>query len=235
MSPQMRRLASHLCVRAAAVSTCALLFTAAPAQAVEQAGGLDSFLRQMLGGATQTEAAAPQAGATSGWFSSAQRRRSYIRQRARLQANKNTRVKYASLPAPEEAKDSKPKGPRDIVPLQERAYLANPAEALLRDPTLRKGDIVVLREGPKVFTGAAQAVHRVSDFEDAHRSKVLSIDLRKRLAAMTAPTGALPADEARKRVSSLETRRVEPQALSLRVTAKLGANVAPLSPRVIYP
>jgi hypothetical protein len=113
--------------------------------------------------------------------------------------------------------------------------LANPAEALLRDPTLRKGDIVVLREGPKVFTGAAQAVHRVTDFEDAHRSKVISSDLRKRLAAMTTPAGARPADEARRRVSSLQTLRTDPQALSLRVTAKLRNSAVPLSPRVIYP
>lgn len=189
----------------------------------------------MFGGPAQAEAASPQVGAASGWYSSSQRRRSFARQPTRPQTSRRAHIKYAALSAPEALKDSKPKGPGDIVPLHERAYLANPAEALLRDPTLRKGDIVVLREGPKVFTGAAQAVHRVTDFEDAHRSKAISSDLRKRLTAMTMPAGARPADEVRRRVSGLQTVRADPQALNLRVTAKLGNSAVPLSPRVIYP
>jgi hypothetical protein len=148
---------------------------------------------------------------------------------------KRPHVTYAALPAPEKAKDTKPKGPAQIVALQDRAYLTNPAAALLQDETLRKGDIVVLRDGPKVFMGATQAVHRAVDFQDARHSRAISSDLRKRLFAMTTPIGALPADEARKRVSGWQTPRSEPHALSLRVTAKLENSVAPLSPRVIYP
>lgn len=230
-----RRLASCQSALLAVLSGCGLLLAGVPGQAAEQPGGLDIFFRQMFGGPTQTAAAPAQVRTTGSWYSSGQRRRSYLHQTTRVHTGRRAHTRYAAAPAPEAQKGSQPKGPNGIVPLQDRAYLVDPAEALLRDPTLRRGDIVVLRQGPKVFTGMPQAVHRAADFEDAHHSKAISSDLRKRLAAMTTPVGALPAHEVRRRPSDLQTLRADPQTLNLRVTAKLGSSVAPVSPRVIYP
>jgi hypothetical protein len=51
---------------------------------------------------------------------------------------------------------TKPKAPGDI---------ANPVPALLADSTLRRGDIVVFPDGPRVFSGDHGARHSLGDFE----------------------------------------------------------------------
>ncbi|WP_245524153.1 hypothetical protein [Methylobacterium nonmethylotrophicum] len=85
------------------------------------------------------------------------------------------------------------------------AKAGDPGSALLHDATLRKGDIVILADGPKVFTGKAAEQHRTSEFEDASRSSALDRKTRQLLAAMVRPVGAMPADEARKYLAKLRS------------------------------
>src|SRR3954470_24459567 len=61
---------------------------------------------------------------------------------------------------------------------------ADPVAALMRDPTLRRGDVVVLRDGPKVFKGGRATPHRLSDFEDVTRTKLVGAKTRRQLTAM---------------------------------------------------
>ncbi|GJE03133.1 hypothetical protein [Methylobacterium isbiliense] len=119
------------------------------------------------------------------------------RERSQARAALRARARYVALPKPEAAetkpvKVERPSGPFD------------PRTALLRDPTLRPGDIVILPEGPRVFKGESGAAkHRMSDFEDVSRSRTVSTKTRRDLMAMTAPAGALPADEARRVMARL--------------------------------
>jgi hypothetical protein len=60
----------------------------------------------------------------------------------------------------------------------------NPLAALLRDPTLRYGDIVMFPDGPRVFRGGYGGNHKVHDFVSLAASKEVSPAARKVLAAM---------------------------------------------------
>jgi len=88
---------------------------------------------------------------------------------------------------------------------------------------LRRGDIVITADGAKVFTGKAQEHHAGSEFEPVSRSKAVSRKTRSLLAAMVAPRGALPANEAAKAMAKLRTSpstdlvTVQPHASTLRV------------------
>jgi hypothetical protein len=52
------------------------------------------------------------------------------------------------------------------------------------DPTLRKGDIVVTRDGPKVFTGDGRLPHKPNEFVPAAAYKGLPMAVRQQLSAM---------------------------------------------------
>lgn len=78
---------------------------------------------------------------------------------------------------------------------------AGPAAALLRDDTLRPGDIVVFKTGAQVFSGHTGRRHTMDDFEPVRQSAKVDQKTRKLLAAMTQPAGALPASEARRMVA----------------------------------
>lgn len=80
---------------------------------------------------------------------------------------------------------------------------AGPAAALLKDETLRPGDIVVFKSGAQVFAGRKGERHTMSDFEPVRRSALVDRKTRKLLADMTQPAGALPAEEARRIVSRM--------------------------------
>jgi hypothetical protein len=56
----------------------------------------------------------------------------------------------------------------------------------LRDPTLRRGDIVVLKTGVVVFDGAAKAEHTAEDFTALGRTPLLSAARRQEIAEMAA-------------------------------------------------
>jgi hypothetical protein len=53
-----------------------------------------------------------------------------------------------------------------------------------QDPTLRRGDIVVTRDGPKVFTGDSRLPHKPSDFVPADGYKGLPKSVRQELSEM---------------------------------------------------
>lgn len=75
------------------------------------------------------------------------------------------------------------------------------AAALMRDETLRPGDIVILKTGAHVFEGDRGSKHAMSDFEPVQRSTAISRKTRQLLAGMTRPAGALAPGEARRMVA----------------------------------
>jgi hypothetical protein len=108
------------------------------------------------------------------------------------------RVRHASLPAPKdqtslprrgEGKAESPK-PSKIVP---REPGSDPAGQILHDATLRRGDIVVLPGGAKVFKGGRAAPYRLSDFEAVRSSKLLEDKTRRALMAMPLQPAPKPA------------------------------------------
>jgi len=69
------------------------------------------------------------------------------------------------------------------MPLKAKDEIANPLPVLLRDDTLRKGDIVIFPDGPRVFKGEVGDKHALSDFVKASQVKVSRV-ARKALAAL---------------------------------------------------
>lgn len=103
------------------------------------------------------------------------------------------RPRYVSLPRPARASTrhaSVPPAMKETVRSEDKAKLLprgpaeDPVAALMKDPTLRPGDIVVLPGGAKVFKGRAAAPYRPSDFDDASRSKLVGEKTRRQLTAM---------------------------------------------------
>jgi hypothetical protein len=70
------------------------------------------------------------------------------------------------------------------IKLVPREPLGDPVAALMKDSTLRGGDIVVLPDGPKVFKGGRTTPHRLSDFENVRRTKLVGEKTRRQLTAM---------------------------------------------------
>jgi len=101
------------------------------------------------------------------------------------------RAEFASLHRPEEA--TKPQQSDT-----ERGLGGHAIGMILKDPTLRPGDVVVFPDGPKVFTGGSGR-HTRADFEDIHRSTAVPKEVRKAVLALTNPPASL-AREARRRV-----------------------------------
>jgi hypothetical protein len=103
------------------------------------------------------------------------------------------RIRHASLPDPapvrtrraSEAASAQEKvrveGKPKLVP---QGPIQDPVAALLNDATLRQGDVVVLPDGPKVFKGKASTPHRLSDFEDVRRTKLVGAKTRRQLTAL---------------------------------------------------
>jgi hypothetical protein len=60
----------------------------------------------------------------------------------------------------------------------------NPLAALLRDPTLRDGDIVMFPGGPKVFRGEPGERHSVQDFVALAAARDVPPSTRKTVLAM---------------------------------------------------
>ncbi len=99
------------------------------------------------------------------------------------------RVRHASLPLPATEQIGSSREKKDKVSLpgasEDKAQSTKPIKiaprepdgdpvvALMKDPTLRRGDIVVLPGGAKVFKGGRTAPYRLSDFEDVHRTRCL--------------------------------------------------------------
>ncbi|GJE28805.1 hypothetical protein [Methylobacterium organophilum] len=175
---RLRRLALVILSGATVVSTVAAVHA--------QEGG---FLEQLFGVRPAPQPVAPVQPA---WDPRAAAPQSY-RARRHIRSSERPRARYVALPA----------DPDKILgkqPVDSKAIAANPTAAIMKDETLRPGDIVVLPTGPKVFTGAASTGkrHRAADFEDVRQSRSVDKKTRALLLAMMVPHGAMPAAEARK-------------------------------------
>lgn len=60
----------------------------------------------------------------------------------------------------------------------------NPLQSILRDPTLRYGDVVVFPDGPRVFKGEPGGRHSLRDFAAVAGSRDLPTSSRRTLLAM---------------------------------------------------
>lgn len=147
------------------------------------------------------------------------------RRHDRSAARQRPRTRYAALPKSEplKVKITDRQTPLDMS--------QGPAAALMKDETLRPGDIVILKSGPQVFTGPVEKRHTLRDFEPAQNSRLVDKRTRQQLAAMVAPVGALPADEARRVLARM--KRNAPRNLAP-VSAEARAGTAdPAAMRVI--
>jgi hypothetical protein len=139
-------------------------------------------------------------------------------------ARQRLRTRYAALPKSEplKVKITDRQTPLDMS--------QGPAAALMKDETLRPGDIVILKSGPQVFTGPVEKRHTMRDFEPAQNSRLVDRRTRQQLAAMVAPVGALPADEARRVLARM--KRTAPRNLAP-VSAEARNGAEPAAMRVI--
>jgi hypothetical protein len=170
--------------RAAIASALAFLILGGPASAQSADGGLFDLLFAPARPAPQV---APAPSADSGSYG--QVRRSIRRAAA---PRPRPKIRYAALPKAEplQIKITDRQTPLDMK--------AGPAAAFMKDETLRPGDIVVMKDGPKVFVGRPDDRHTARDFESIGRSDFIDRRTRVQLAAMMLPIGAMPADQARK-------------------------------------
>lgn len=112
-------------------------------------------------------------------------------------ARRRFQTRYAALPVRIHVKERE-KEP-EVSPRQVAIDMkGGAAAALLKDATLRPGDIVVLNSGARVFTGNPDKRHAMRDFEPVQNSRHVSKGTRKVLAGLFTPVGALPAHEARR-------------------------------------
>jgi hypothetical protein len=77
-----------------------------------------------------------------------------------------------------------PEGTQRAKPVQSKPIPSNPHLALMTDPTLRPGDIVIFPDGPRVFRGEPGERHAMSDFVPFTRAKGLTRADRKYLTAL---------------------------------------------------
>lgn len=111
-------------------------------------------------------------------------------------ARRRFQTRYAALPVRIHVKEA------DISPRQVPIDMKGGATAaLLKDETLRPGDIVVLNSGARVFTGDPDKRHAIRDFEPVQSSRYVSNGTRKVLAGLFTPVGATPAQAARRMVA----------------------------------
>lgn len=161
--------------------------------------------------------------------------RSYGQARARRHVrSERPKGRYAALPRPESVK-ADPDKITGKQPVDQKAILANPTAALLKDETLRAGDIVVMPAGPKVFTGSRAKKHRMSEFEDVKHSRLIDRKTRQTLLAMMVPVGAMPAHEARKAMA-MKRKLAPPEDIAeVEAEARNEAGAEPTPLRVIVP
>lgn len=111
-------------------------------------------------------------------------------------ARRHFQTRYAALPVRIRVKEA------DVSPRQVSIDMKGGATAaLLKDETLRPGDIVVLNSGARVFTGEPDKRHAIRDFEPIQSSRYVSKGTRKVLAGLFTPVGATPAQAARRMIA----------------------------------
>ncbi|ACA17261.1 hypothetical protein M446_2836 [Methylobacterium sp. 4-46] len=185
----------------ALTSGCLMLATAGHVRAGEEEG-LGLLFHNLIGArpAPQPGPTLQPSGSGAESYPAHQRRawrqsgrRAWLRE-PRAQIQPKPKARYAALPRPEKLRQTVGR-PAPRPKLADNAALLlprgrDPGAALLRDATLRRGDVVITAQGPGVFTGKEGDQHRAGDFEDAERSSSLDRRTRKLLAAMVAPAGA---------------------------------------------
>ncbi|MBB2959655.1 hypothetical protein [Methylobacterium sp. R2-1] len=220
------------------LASSALVFSTA-AGVHAQEGGLGGLFQQLF--APQQAAPAPSPAAPVYGSGEVNERYRWRRHRGTAERSR-PKMRYAALPKVRYAALPKDEGGgiSGKQPVDAKAIAANPTAALLRDETLRPGDIVVMPSGPKVFMGredrgrgAKAARHRMSDFEDVKHSRTIDVKTRRKLMAMMLPQGAMPADEARKVLA--KARRLAPQETIEPLDQQARAETGPSLARVISP
>lgn len=181
------RTAKAACIAAISIAGCTGIHVAT----VQAAEG--NFL-EMLFGVRPTAQAQPQPQPQAPAYDPYAGAKSAVRSRQAGYGRHKLKTRYAALPV--KIRVSERQKPLDMS--------AGPAAALLKDETLRPGDIVVFKSGAQVFAGRTGRQHTMGDFEPVRQSAAIDKKTRKLLAAMTQPAGTLPADEARRMVSRMK-------------------------------
>jgi hypothetical protein len=86
---------------------------------------------------------------------------------------------------------------------------SNPHLALMSDPTLRAGDVVMFPDGPRVFQGQSGDRHAASDFVPFAKAKGLSKADRKYLTALRTGVNEAWADSSEDTKLAQNTRDVD--------------------------
>ncbi|MEE7458509.1 hypothetical protein MPAR168_09390 [Methylorubrum populi] len=217
-------------------SSALILSTAAGVHAQE--GGLGGLFQQLFAPQQATPAPATVA-PIHVYGGEVNERYRWKRHRSGVERSR-PKVRYAALPKAGALTKEDGDGISGKQPVDSKAIAANPTAALLRDETLRPGDIVVMPGGPKVFTGreasgrgAKRARHRMADFEDVKQARSIDAKTRRQLLAMMVPHGAMPADEARKVLA--KARRLAPREDIEALSRQAQAEAGPMPTRVITP
>lgn len=198
-----------------------LIGVASPVHAADE-GGFGGLLQQLFSPSPQSTPPAQQVTPGPDPLVSAPRLVSPDKPARRSASPRlNVRTRYAALP---QAEPLKVRISDRQVPID---MSKGPTAALLKDDTLRPGDIVVMPGGARVFSGEPGKSHKMRDFERIEQSQLVDRKTRNLLAAMMVPIGALPAQEARKAMARArhyrlpdttpETTSVQASAASLRV------------------
>lgn len=93
-------------------------------------------------------------------------------------------VKLVSASEGGEPKGGQPKVGQFCALANNPSKTIDSTQALMRDATLRYGDVVVTDEGVRVFEGSGACPHAISDFRTLSETRDLSRGTRKVLAAI---------------------------------------------------
>lgn len=154
-----------------------------------------------------------------------QRRRRHARDWRR---SRRPDTRYVALPTDGDGISGK-------QPVDQKAIQDNPTKAILNDKTLQPGDIVMLPNGPKVFTGVPDKRHHVSEFQDVKSSRMVDRKTRQQLLAMMVPIGAMPADQARKVVAQTRALKLKIAHPAEIASVEAASHTEQTAPRVIVP
>ena len=119
----------------------------------------------------------------------------------RRHAESRTRLKNpVGAQAPSSAAGASPKHPQFCSWGGQTSKPADRTEALMRDATVRPGDVIMTDEGVRVFAGRAACPHTVGDFQTLAEARALPRVERTALAAIEQATKAKPFGSTKDRI-----------------------------------